>query len=114
MGVKERKPQITDWVGACVALFIMAMAAFTTFTVMWYPVPEENQQLIGQIQGALWLAVGGIINYFFGSSKSSRHKDDTIDTLANTAQGMMPQDEDRVHLEPGEHITVEGASKHDT
>lgn len=108
---------MADWTGAAVAFAVMAMAGFTTFIVLLYPIPEKNEQLIGQIQGALWLAVGAIINYYFGSSKSSHQKDEVIDTLAQTtqtAQGMPPPEPQKtVTLEPGEHITVEGAEKHD-
>lgn len=98
---------------ALVVVGILTMAAFTTCVVMFFGVPQANAQLVGQIQGSLWLAVGSIIQFFFGRNKGSDQKDATIATQAqaiHTAQ-QLPATEQTgkvVPVEPGEQVVVEG------
>lgn len=91
----------------------MFMTVALTMIVVLRDLPEANQQLIGQIQGSLWVAVGVLVNYYFGSSKQSQTKDSTIARQAEaiqTAQHLPPADKGMhtVPVEPGERIVVEG------
>src|SRR5262245_50147130 len=54
--------------------------------VMYWPPGAENATL-QQLIGALTLAFGGVISYFFGSSTSSKQKDETITRMTEAAVG---------------------------
>lgn len=57
---------------------------------MYYPPAGDNTTALAtlnQLTGALTLAFGGIISYFFGSSTGSKAKDDVINQMATTAAG---------------------------
>lgn len=112
-GQIDTSRQWNDRLQAIVVMGILTMAAFTTGVVMFFGIPAVNAQLVGQIQGSLWLAVGTIIQRFFGRSTSSDQKDATIATQAQaiqTAQQLPPPDPTGpvIPVKEGKTVTVEG------
>ena len=66
---------------------ILAYAiSFGYFGVLWYmmleSVPVESQRILDMMLGSLLTSFTGIVAYYFGSSRSSAIKSDTIDRLA--------------------------------
>ena len=57
------------------------------FMVVWFvlnkALPAENQRVADIIFGALIANFNNVVNYFFGSSKGSQAKDDTIAKIAD-------------------------------
>lgn len=58
-------------------LFAAACAAPWVFGI-----PEGAEQYIGQMQGAIIVQWASVMGWYFGSSKSSSQKDDTIAAMA--------------------------------
>lgn len=114
MALDRRRHVTSEWLQAVVVVGILTMAAFTTGVVMFFKVPTENAQLVGQIQGSLWLAVGGICQFFFGRNKGSDQKDAALATavqVAQTAQQQPAATEPAGTVIPvaaGDSVTVEG------
>lgn len=57
----------------------------------WFKtLPDGSAQAIGQLQGAIILQWGGVMSWYFGSSKSSDQKTDTMAVQAQTIAAMTP------------------------
>lgn len=66
---------------AIVAVGLIATLACVTAALIFLRVPDGNEQALLLLIGALSANVGSVVGYFFGSSSSSRAKDDTISAL---------------------------------
>jgi hypothetical protein len=72
--------------GRNVFMGLLAFAVITgtfalVFLLFYAPIPDSSHDLVNIALGALLTAFGTVLNYYFGSSKSSRDKDQR-----NTAQ----------------------------
>lgn len=72
------------------ALAILVTAGFFAVIGAWmyWPPSTDNATALAtlnQLTGALTIAFGGIMGYFFGSSRQSAAKDETITQMASTA-----------------------------
>ena len=77
-----------DYFAAFMALMLTVafVALFAALFVL--PIPEGNEQLLTAAAGVLFGGVTGSWGYYFGSSKSSDEKNQTIGVLA----GRLPSD----------------------
>lgn len=73
-----------DRLAFVVAAGVLTLAALTAVYVLMFPIPEQNETLVGQMLGALWSSLGMVVGYFFGSTRSSSKKDDTIANLSKS------------------------------
>ncbi|MBS0457448.1 MAG: hypothetical protein JSS44_08995 [Proteobacteria bacterium] len=64
-----------------VAVGLVVTLAAITAALIFLRVPDGNEQALLLLIGALTANVGSVVGYFFGSSSSSRNKDDTIASL---------------------------------
>lgn len=64
------------------AIFWSGVAAALLFFILLKQIPKENVQNAGIVLGTVSSIVGAIIGYFFGSSKSSQAKDETIANMS--------------------------------
>jgi hypothetical protein len=56
---------------------------FSAFLIPWFvALPDKVSQTLGQYHGAIILQWGGVMGYYFGTSKSSGGKDQTIANLS--------------------------------
>lgn len=64
---------------AVLAVLALAVYAATVFILLFHPIPADNKEVVagavGFIGGTL---VGGAFAFYFGSSKGSQGKDETI------------------------------------
>lgn len=67
--------------GAVVVLFAVGYG-FTYFVAP----PEGSEQAVGQMQGALLGALGSVVTYWIGSSRSSRRSADRADKALDIAK----------------------------
>lgn len=103
---------VHDFVVMGIAVTIMVGVIVSSTYILIWPIPDRNETLVGQMQGALWTALGMLVSYYFGSNKTDAGKDQTINSLATT----MGKVEDRktpkadITVSEGETVTVAGAS----
>jgi hypothetical protein len=75
MNNKDKIPEILS-LGVTLGFFVIVLA------LMFFPIPENIQRLIDVMVGYLGANVNQVFTFYFGSSKSSRMKDDTIAKLS--------------------------------
>jgi hypothetical protein len=80
---RNREIQVKDWMPK--ALGLGALAVFTTcmFLLIFYELPQTAKEVVVYMLGILSGMVKDVYGYFFGSSSSSKNKDEA---LANIAQ----------------------------
>jgi hypothetical protein len=66
---------------AIILSFITVIMILAIRVAIW-SLPNDSLELLKQVQNALINVVMVVIGYFFGSSKSSQSKDDTINKIA--------------------------------
>ena len=57
------------------ALAVLVGTYGLVFLLFFAPIPESSHDLVNVALGALLTALGTVISFYFGSSKSSRDKD---------------------------------------
>jgi len=82
--MRKQYKEILQYVFA--AIIVGCFFAFIV-VLLYKPIPKENVETINLAAGALLLAFGTVVGYFFGSSAGSQRKTDII------AQQTPPQDE---------------------
>ncbi len=68
----------------------LLLVAAVTGLLFFHSVPESNVSALNIIVGALISWVGMAFAFYYGSTKSSQLKDDTINTLTKTPQESSP------------------------
>lgn len=68
-----------DYLSCVVVAGFFALLFILSFT----NIPKENKDLLNMLLGAWITSFTTVITYYFGSSKSSSRKDETINTMAN-------------------------------
>lgn len=80
---RGREMVLRDWTPSSLAwLFVLIFAAAQWF-VFTHPLPAGSETLIARVLGTLDMAVGMILGYYFGSSASSRSKEQLIGQMVN-------------------------------
>lgn len=83
----QTKSNITlNLAGGSVAAGLIGLLCFVTYALIYHDVPDKNHDILLVLVGILTTSIGVIVNFFFGSSSSNKAKDDSIATLAQTAQ----------------------------
>jgi len=72
--MKNAKEIYMYLMGALVVLGGFAIA----WLLIFYPIPESNNQIVTLVVGLVFGNVGLVIGYFFGSSKSSADKNEIM------------------------------------
>jgi cadmium resistance protein CadD (predicted permease) len=70
---------------AVVAWSMLLLFVLTVLLLFFVKVPAGNDGALNIVLGAIIGYTGTIVAYFFGDSKKSQQKDDTITTLASKA-----------------------------
>lgn len=66
-----------------VVAIIVLLCVFAVFGILlFHPVPKENEAAVNIMIGFAGGWAGAVITFYFGSSKSSQDKDDTISAIA--------------------------------
>ena len=78
-----------------IPLFVVGIISITLVTMLailgFHEVPKDNQALIYTVVGSFSSSLTLIVGYYFGSSSSSKGKDQTIATLITpTPKGPTP------------------------
>jgi len=81
---RQREVSTNDsWTPRLLAAFVVGLAVILEGYVMLNGLPNTvNEFIVGRILGTLDTATGMVLAYYFGSSASSRSKDETISTIA--------------------------------
>lgn len=74
------------------AIAFVIVAAFVAVVFVWLMIPPENiaervMSVVTLIIGALIAKFGTVVDYYFGSNKDSKSKDETIKSMAGTGTG---------------------------
>jgi hypothetical protein len=72
-------------IGGVVAMVMVFLLGASIFALVKIDVPKDNQNALLVLIGALTTNVTAIVAFFFGSSSTNKSKDNTINTLSNTA-----------------------------
>lgn len=83
---KTTQQDVVNWTGAVIGVSLVGIMAFITWALVYVPMPEANENVMTVLIGILSTAVITIVNFYFGSSSTQKKQQDTIDTLAKTAQ----------------------------
>lgn len=75
---------VNEIIAAGIAITVMLGVIISATYILFWPIPERNETLVGQMQGSLWTALGMLVTYYFGSSNDAKEKTETITSLANT------------------------------
>jgi hypothetical protein len=57
-------------------------------TLMMFPIPSEATQLVNTFMGVLGTMAVTVVNFYYGSSKTSQIKDTTISNLTGASNGV--------------------------
>jgi hypothetical protein len=74
-------PEVRDFIGLIVISAMVGML----FILLLRPVTVPDNQMTNILIGGFMTATTAVIQFYFGSSKSSAAKDDTINTLTTAA-----------------------------
>ena len=69
------------------AIIALVIVGATLLLLFFVPVPEPNANTLQLLLGAVLAWGTGVFGYYYGSSKSSQSKDDTISSMAKVATG---------------------------
>lgn len=75
---RAREIATKDVTPKILAYLVVALFAVAMYLLARQEIPAANRDAMNQMIGVLYLAVGGVLNYYFGSSAGSRAKDTTI------------------------------------
>lgn len=105
-------------VGAFLAAFVVAMVPYAFTMLLFTDVPTSVRDIIMVLVGVISANATQAVQHRFGSSPGSNKKDETIHTLANTAQSaqaalapVVGAVTDSVLLAPGETKTIVGTGE---
>jgi type IV secretory pathway VirB3-like protein len=77
--------QTMNRTGAFVAAAMTLLLGFTIYAMIYEAIPEQNQNALLVLIGALTTNVTSIVSFYYGASSGTRQKDATIQTLSSTA-----------------------------
>lgn len=84
--MSERSTHAHSRIPGVLAVLLTMGALGAALLPYWIKIPQENMTIITQAQTTLWAGWLLMLGYYFGTTQSSKGKDDTITTLAKTAQ----------------------------
>lgn len=98
-------------VSALLAAFVVAMVPFAFVMLLFFEPPVSARDIIMALAGAMIAAATQAVQHRFGSTPGSQRKDETINTLAQTAQqagAALAPVAPSIPVAPGESVTVTG------
>lgn len=75
--------KLADITAGAVALCVLMVLGFLAWALVYMPIPQENQNAITVLLGVVAAQVSGVVGYYFGSSASSKAKDETISNMSS-------------------------------
>lgn len=79
---RRRESETKDWTPRLLALTIVSGWILVQYFLLMHVVPNEMRDIIMRMLGVLDMALGSILNYYFGSSNSSEKKSAVIAKMA--------------------------------
>lgn len=73
-----RKLSTTD-IRNIIAIMVVGLSFTFLFLLVFVAVPDKNQSVINTSTGLVLAALGGVVGYYFGASKSETDKKKTDD-----------------------------------
>ncbi len=73
--------KLTDTAGM-VAMSVLAILAFLAVSLVFIPIPQANADAVTVLLGVVAGLVSAIVGYYYGSSASSKAKDETISNMS--------------------------------
>lgn len=73
---------MVDAAKVAIALLILIGFLGAALALFFFTIPTENREAVAILFGNLATMSGGVVNWFFGSSKSSQAKDELIHKIA--------------------------------
>lgn len=104
--------EVLNLAGSLIALAMILMLGGTLWALVRLEVPQPNRDALMVVIGILSSNVGTIINFFYGSSATTKKQSETIDKQASTLQAAQAAlapvagAEATVTLAPGDTATV--------
>lgn len=101
-------------VAGIIAIGLLMMVAAVSFAVFYIAIPKGSETIVGQLVGTLLSLLGVVVAFYYGSSESSKMKDQLTKTQADTiqaAQAALPAIEGSapsIPVGPGETVVVKG------
>lgn len=111
---------ILNIIAGVIAIGLTTLTFIMVVAILFFPIPSENETLVGQAFGTVLGLLGVIVAFFYGSSATSKQDSETISTLAETAKAVRREHDDTrvdkktepdVKVGPGESVTVVGDIK---
>ena len=75
-----------DWMMSATGIVVLSAFVGVIMMVALRSIPATNKDIFNILVGAVSTAAGSIIQYYFGSSRGSREKNDTIKNIINDNQ----------------------------
>lgn len=87
--------KVVNWSDTQKILALFIVGAFISVILIWIFFPPKGDAgsiaVLNTLVGTLGAGFGAVLTYFFGSSKSSSDKDDTIKTIAMSDTATTPK-----------------------
>lgn len=109
--------KILNIIAGVIAIGLTLLTFIIVLVILFFPIPSENETLVGQAFGTVLSLLGVVVAFFYGSNTTSKQDSETISTLAETAKAVRKEHDDTrgtkpgeadVKLSPGESVTVAG------
>jgi hypothetical protein len=81
IATSEAAPLLNKIVSPVLALVIVGLTFALFYLIMFKSITNVEKDILIYVLGALTSYVGMVLSYYFGSSNSSKHKDDAIKEL---------------------------------
>lgn len=81
IATSDKAPLLNKIVTPLLAIGVTLLTFVAYYYILYMPIPSGKETLIGAIVGSLTTIEMGIIGYYFGSSISSKAKDDSISKI---------------------------------
>lgn len=82
---RARQVSMKDWTPNILAFLVLGIFLVVQWTVIHNSLPESTKDSVIRTLGTLDMMVGAVVQYFFGSSRSSRAKDEVLGRVAEKA-----------------------------
>ena len=80
---RKRETDTHDMTTRIIAYFVMAAFGTQMYLLTQHAIPNENRDAANQLIGVLYMAVGSVLGYYFGTSVGSKVKDAVIGKIAS-------------------------------
>lgn len=74
---------LLNMVGAAIAFLLILLLAAFMFALLYLEVPKENRDVLMVLAGVVAQQVGTVVNFFFGTSQTSKEQEQTISRLTH-------------------------------